>query len=102
MSERVLPVGNTLDVAVTDLKKADGTEVTDATITFTLKDEDGTVVLGCDGVSVPNVGGNDYRASVTPTTDLTAGENYRATIEASNYTLKWEQWFEAVTRSFEI
>lgn len=102
MSLPKLPVGNSFDVFIDRLKKAsDQTGVTDAQITATLYDADSEVVEGCDGIALTGDGEGSYRCTLTPTIDLESGSFYRIVLQASNYTLRWEQWCEAISRDFE-
>ena len=104
--EPYLPVANAFDVEVASLTDAT-TEaaVTDAALVCTVRDEDGTIVPGCNAVSLTHQGSGTYRGRVTPTTELVDGANYRLTITSAfiptPYVVKWDQWFTAYNRKFE-
>ena len=100
--EAYLPVGNSFDVEVPTLTDADtGDAVTDAVLTCTVKDIDGVVVAGCDGVALTHRGAGTYRGRLTPTTDLIDGASYEVVVESAAYTLAWSDWPKAWTRNFE-
>ncbi len=99
-----IAVGNRIDFVITGLTTAADTDtlITDATITFSVFDSDGTVVPGMDAVSIPHVSSGNYRGSSTPTTDLTAGDEYQVKAVSSNYDLTWDETFLARDRAFDL
>ena len=97
---RKIPVANSFDVVVSELVKAsDSLAVTDAGLSVSVTDVDGTQVASA---SLTHSSGGTYRGAITPESALTDGAFYKVTITSETYTLNWSQWFEATARKFEI
>lgn len=99
-----IPVGNRIDFVIEGLTTAadTGTAITDATITFSMFDSNGTVVPGMEDVEMTHSASGNYRGASTPTTAVTAGELYRVVAAASNYDFTWDETFYARNRAFDL
>lgn len=105
MTRDTIYIDNDNDLYISGLRTSGRkTYTTDAVITVSLLDASGNAVSGAQDISCPFVGGSngDYRgvatAAMCSNSHLTAGSNYTAVFESSNYGLHWELPLRAAVR----
>lgn len=77
-------VGNSNDIVIERMRRAsDGSAITDAVLTATVKDQNKTTIAT---VTLSHESSGTYRGSTTA--QITHGIEYETTVEASNYTFR--------------
>jgi len=97
-----LPYKNSIDVFVEEFQDAaTETEITDATMTFSIYDTNGTVISGIEDISMTYQGSNGhYRGSKDLGTLLTVNTSYDVVITCTNYPFRSVQRFLCAERPF--
>lgn len=99
--EAHLFLGNDTSVELIGLNRSDtDAYVNDATVTFTLKDSNGTAVTGAENISMSYVSSSNgqYRGTLQDTVTLTNGGTYYLEVTATGAGFKGFWRFECLAR----